>query len=343
MALYHPELGYYAKGPAQVGRSGDFYTSVSVGPLFGRLLARRFLSWWEDAGSPERWRVIECGAHDGSLAADILGELSALSPRASAGLEYAIPEPLPALREAQREKLAAFRNVRFPEKAGCLAADPLPGIAFGNEVLDALPFHTIIRSGGAWHERLVGLPDAGENGFRWMDGGAWPGGPDGDFPEGYTTEVRTCHAAFLQPLLSSLSHGLLIWPDYGYSHADYYHPDRTTGTLRTFSRHRAAEDPLAAPGQIDITAHVDFTAVAEAATALGCRPAAFRNQGSWLTRIARPWLESMEGRPDMTLLRQFQTLTHPGHLGSRFHILELAWNDPSPARLPEDERRHLGL
>lgn len=320
-ALYHPEFGYYARETRQVGRAGDFFTSVSVGPLFGRLLARRFLRWWEIAGSPENWRAIESGAHDGTLAADILGEIEALSPEAFAALEYVIPEPLPRLQAAQREKLARFPNVRFvrhPEELGT----PRPGIAFGNEILDALPFHLIERSGGEWRECLVDFTDGR---FIWKTGPPFPGGPPGEFPEGYRTEVRTCYADFFKPLLAALSNGLLIFPDYGYPAEDYYHPDRITGTLRTFAKHRAAEDPLAAPGETDITAHVDFTAATNAAISLGCQPATLRTQSAWLTDIARDLLLSMEGKPDPALLRQFQTLTHPGQLGTRFHVLELTW------------------
>ena len=147
-----------------------------------------------------------------------------------------------------------------------------------------------------------------------------------DFPESYRTEVRTNFRDFLAPLIRCLTSGLLVWPDYGFARPEYYHPDRTAGTLRTFSKHRAAENPLATPGEIDITAHVDFTAVAEAAITLGCQPVLFTSQGAWLTEIGRDWLLSQEGNPDAAALRQFQTLTHPAHLGGSFHVLECSWN-----------------
>lgn len=328
-ALYHPELGYYARRTRQVGREGDFFTSVSVGPLFGRLIARRFINWWQGNGSPAPWRIIESGAHDGTLAADILAEISLLSPEAADALDYIIPEPLPLLRAAQKQKLTGFPQVRFVESPAQID-NRRPGIAFGNELLDALPFHVIRRTDGIWKERLV---DHEGGNFVWIDGPQFTGGPDGDFPEGYTTEIRTCFTGVFKPLLDALSHGLLIWPDYGYEHSDYYHPSRTTGTLRTFSKHRAGEDPLDAPGETDITAHVDFTDAANAAIALGCEAKPPASQSTWLTHLARGLLLSMEGNPDLPLLRQFQTLTHPGQLGSRFHILELVWpggDFPSP-------------
>ncbi|MES2656981.1 MAG: SAM-dependent methyltransferase [Verrucomicrobiota bacterium] len=339
-ALYHPELGYYAREPRQVGRGGDFFTSVSVGPLFGELLARRFLKEWESLGSPGRWRIIECGAHDGTLAADILGAISQLQPSAFGALEYVIPEPLPRLQAAQRETLARFEEkIHFLTDAGELSGDPLPGIAFGNELLDALPFHVVERRDGRWHECLVANHD---DGFRWqndheitcpaLQAALAPLG--NDFPDGYRTEVRTNLRDFLEPLTRSLTSGLFVWPDYGFARPEFYHPDRTQGTLRTFSNHRAAEDPLAGIGEIDITAHVDFTAVAEAAISLGAVPASFKNQGAWLTETGREWLLSQEGNPDPNLLRQFQTLTHPAHLGGSFHVIELSWKQSNKMLSP---------
>ncbi len=347
--LYDPTQGYYARGVRQVGRGGDFFTSVSVGPLFGALLARRFLSEWRRLGSPLRWRVIECGAHDATLAADVLTTLRALAPVAYSALEYVIPEPLPSLRAAQWKTLTSFtEKTRIISSAAELAGDPLPGIVFGNELLDALPFHVVCWKSGCWRECRVAAD--GNGGFAWQESKVPAEGDlvealvllgDG-FPEGYRTEVRTGYQAFLEPLVKGLTSGLLLWLDYGFARPEFYHPDRMAGTLRTFSKHRAAEDPFDAPGEIDITAHVDFTAVAEAGMALGCLPLLFRNQGSWLTEIGREWLLSLEGNPDLEILRQFHTLTHPGHLGGAFQVLELSWNHPA-AEISALERHRLAL
>lgn len=330
-ALYEPGLGYYARGIRQVGRGGDFFTSVSVGPLFGGLLARRFLREWREAGRPDRWRIIECGAHDGTLAADVLSAIAALDDRAFVCLEYVIPEPLAQLQDAQRKTLRPFPNtVRFLRDATELAADPLPGLAFGNELLDALPCHIVEWRGGRWLECRVSLSN--DDDLIWEPGEIHD--PllrsalqplDGPFTEGYRTEVRTCFHSFLELLARSLESGLMLWVDYGFARSDYYHPGRCAGTLRTFSNHRAGENPLENPGETDITAHVDFTAVAEAATCLGGHATEFRNQGAWLTENAREWLLEQEGSPSPSLLRQFQTLVHPAHLGGGFHVLELSW------------------
>ncbi|OYV04537.1 MAG: hypothetical protein CFE26_16365 [Verrucomicrobiales bacterium VVV1] len=330
-ALYDPSRGYYARETRQGGRAGDFFTSVSVGPVFGALLARRFLQWWATAGKPNEWRILELGAHDGTLAEDVLTALQSIDDEAFQSLEYVIIEPLPMLATAQRERLSGFgKTMTF---AGCLAElSSRPGIAFGNELLDALPFHVIEWRRGAWSQCHVGWAGGG---FHWVtDQPLSPEVADatraltGPFPEGYRTETRGDFSGLLSSLAKVLGTGLLLWPDYGFARPDYYSPSRTTGTLRTFSKHQAGEDPLADPGERDITAHVDFTHVAESAIALGMVPASFSDQGSWLTRLAAPWLQAMESRPDPTAIRQFQTLVHPSHLGARFHVLELALNEP---------------
>lgn len=352
LALYHPEFGYYATGTGQVGRSGDFFTSVSVGEVFGDLLARRFLGWWRDSGEPAAWRIIECGAHAGTLARDVLASLRVLSPVAFGRLEYATVEPLPVLRAAQRDTLAEFgAQVRVLAEGGPLAARPLPGIVFGNEVIDALPCQVVEWRDGGWCRCRVENREDG--GFQWVVGEC-PTEPDlvaalgrlGDeFADGCRTEVRSpaALAAFLEPLLAGLESGLAVWLDYGFARPEYYHPARREGTLRAFFRHRTDVDPLGTPGGVDLTAHVDFTALAEAALAVGARPLAFRDQGSWLTAVARPWLLAMEGKPDAGRLRQFQTLTHPGQLGARFHVLELAWRGASAPALPAADRHRLAL
>lgn len=326
-SLYDPQRGYYARETRQVGRAGDFFTSVSVGPVFGRLLAERFVQWWDSNGNPAQWRIIELGAHDGRLAADVLAFMEQLHPAAFAGLEYVIIEPLPGLAAAQRDRLSPFCG-RLVIRQQVDSLPPRPGIAFGNELLDALPFHVIEWHDGRWTECHVGHSGAG---FCWLPGqplhpglASLPGDLPGPFPEGYRSEIRSCYPGLLESLADALGEGLILWIDYGFARPEYYSESRTTGTLRTYHRHQAGEDPLADPGGADITAHVDFTHVAETALSLGMTPSCFCDQGSWLTRLAGPWLRSMESEPDAAAIRQFQTLVHPAHLGARFHVLELS-------------------
>jgi SAM-dependent MidA family methyltransferase len=319
-ALYDPEDGYYARPIGQVGRAGDFFTSVSVGNLFGRLLALHIAAWHRDCGAPRPWRIIETGANDGALAADILVALRDLD--ADAGLEYAIVEPLPRLAEAQHRRVPQARIVN---SAAALAERPLPSFVFGNEVIDALPFHRIESDGQGWTELGVGVDPAGE--FIWTPIGPAPMQewlPDLR-PPGYRTEIRSAVANFLSPLATAMAGGRMLWIDYGYEWDDYYHESRTTGTLRTFFRHQAGENPLETPGLVDISAHVDFTSLARELRSLGAKVIRFETQASFLTGIARPWLMEMDGRTDAAArkeLRAFQTLTHPAHLGTRFKVME---------------------
>ena len=326
-ALYDPADGYYARPAGQVGRAGDFYTSVSTGSLFGRLLARHVAAWHRETGAPARWRVIEAGANDGSLAADILAGLADLG--ADAGLEYVIIEPLPLLAAAQCAKVPAASILPDP---ATLAADPLPAFVLGNEVLDALPFHIIETTATGWQELGVTLGD--DDTFAWHPLGPAPaalvaGLPR--FPAGYRSEIRSGVRAFLESF--ALPSGRMLWIDYGFARDDYYHESRTTGTLRTYSRHRAAENPLESPGELDITAHVDFTALAREIAELGGSVIRFEPQSRFLTHLAKPWLLELEGRVDPAArkdLLAFQTLTHPGHLGTRFHVLEASFGENLP-------------
>lgn len=326
-ALYHPRFGYYARTHRQVGREGDFFTSVSAGPLFGRLLARHALDFWEELGRPAAWRLIELGAHTGHLAADVLEEISHLQPSAFSSLTYAVIEPLEKLAAAQRATLSRFPQVEIVNDPAAL--DPAPTLLFANEVIDALPFEVIESDGESWH-RLGVTTGPGNGSFVWHDLGPAPAwtSPLPPRPAGYRTEVRPQLREFLAPLARLVRPGRMLWFDYGFERDDYYDPFRTAGTLRTFSRHRAGDDPLDSPGVRDITAHVDFTSLREAAESLGGRVLRFENQSRFLTALARPLLVSLEGRTDdatLKLLRNFQTLTHPGQLGSRFHAFETAF------------------
>lgn len=339
IALYDPQDGYYAREPSQVGKSGDFYTSVSVGPLFGRLLARRFLKWWHDSNCPAEWRILEIGAHDGKLAADILAEIATLEPHAWDCLEYATIEPLPALRIAQSKRLGSLASkLSVAEMSEDLSQVSKPTIAFGNEVLDALPFHLVRISNGEWRELFVSeelefieeIPEAAlssklcEIGFG--------------FPDTYQTEVRTVFGDFIGDITRIRDIQLFLFFDYGYAAPEYYDPQRTTGTLRTFSKHQAAEDPLQDIGEIDITAHVDFTDLADAMSRKGFHPTHFSTQSSYLTHLATEMIKSGK-LDDRHTISQFQSLTHPAHLGNRFRAIEFS----RQADIPSEVKHRLAL
>jgi SAM-dependent MidA family methyltransferase len=317
-ALYDPQAGYYASQARQVGRAGDFFTSVSAGPLFGQLLARHLDRVWREWGRPEAWRIVEVGAHDGQLAADILAALPVLDGALAHATRYCVVEPQAQLAAAQRARLG--ERVEIHADAGELS--PAPTVVLGNEVLDALPCRVVESTADGWVELGV------DEHFDWVSLGA-AGALAVDLPRrpaGYRTEVRPAISGFIQGLTDCLAPGRMLWIDYGYERDDYYAEGRHRGTLRTFSRHRAGDDPLSEPGRCDISAHVDFTALREATEAAGGEVLRFENQGRFLTELARPWLLEMEGRTDAAkALRNFQTLTHPAQLGSRFHVFEASW------------------
>ncbi len=344
IALYDPERGYYARSSAQVGRGGDFYTSVSVGSLFGRLLARRFLEGWEEMGAPVLWRILEIGAHDGKLAADILSEIRIIHPEAWQALEYAIAEPLPRLQESQHQRIGGLAaRLRICPDISEFSGDALPGFVFGNEILDALPFHLLEMTGGKWQEIHV-TAAAGKLAMEPRDPAAQSPlaarleALGNDFPEGYRTEIRTNFGGFLAAIAATLTDGTMLFTDYGFAAPEYYDRHRSTGTLRTFSNHTAAEDPLDSPGEKDITAHVDFTALADAAENIGYRPTVFSSQGSYLTHLAKPMILG-GGMNDAKTIAQFQSLTHPAHLGASFHAIELS----KGANIPPEVKHRLAL
>lgn len=322
--LYDSQDGYYSQvRRVRTGREGDFFTAVSVGSLFGRVLAEYAFQTWQSLGEPAEFRVVEWGAEQGDLARDIAAGVSEIGGAFGECFSYAVVEPLGGKRDALRE---ALPGVSVVASAGELS--PLPGLVVANELIDAFSFWLIRFQDGKWWEKRVGR--GGEEGSLAFELAE----PTGDlaarlsileglgnrFGEGYETEIRPSMAPFLAEAASVLAAGELLFLDYGYEHDDYYHPARTTGTLRTYGGHQAGEDPLLTPGQIDITAHVDFTLLAREGEAAGLTALGLQSQGSFLTHAATGWLLAQEGRVDQELFRQFQTLTHPAHLGSRFWV-----------------------
>lgn len=331
LALYDPESGYYAKTRQKTGKQGDFITSVSVGPCFGKLLAQRLFLYWQTSGSPASFRIIEPGAHDGTLAADILTESSGLSPKFFDSIHYHLIETSAYLREQQHSRLEENYHGKFTTHASLDAIDKGHGAVISNELIDAFPVELIQFSKGKWHQLMVGLDE--KHNFTFIQ--APLAAPElqelcntlgASFPEGYTTEHNTGISSYTKEVGRIIESGLLLTIDYGHLQDDYYHPARTTGTLQTYHKHQKAENPLLSPGELDITAHVNFSQLQAAAEDAGFKKNWFGTQASYLTQYAREWLLAMEQQPDPShpeLIRQFQTLTHPSMLGSKFSVLEM--------------------
>lgn len=332
LALFAPELGYYHAGADQFGSSGDFITAPESSPLFGRCVALQVGEVLSRLGGGD---VCEVGAGSGALAADLLESLAEAGclPRS-----YFVIERSPALRERQRTRLGS----RLGDLAGRVSwQDELPrdfcGVVLANEVLDAMPAHRFRVHGAQLGECRVAWADGG---FRWVEvdcSGSTLGKLiqsilctlDHPLAEGYLSECAPARQRFIGSLGVSLNRGVALLFDYGYGRAEYYHPQRSSGTLRCFHRHQAHDDPLILTGLQDISVHVDFTAIAEAALGAGLHVAAYTTQAEFL--LATGLLETCRGvdpasRQHAELTAQIKRLTLPGQMGEAVKVLALARN-----------------
>jgi SAM-dependent MidA family methyltransferase len=365
LALYCPVYGYYEKEEDTIGRGGDYYTSVSVGSLFGELLAFQFAGWLETqtrsqipgslstAGCTEWVEIVEAGAHRGELAGDILRWMRQQRPAVFQRLEYWIIEPSDRRRQWQQETLAEFATkVRWASTfselpSPALAGDPdraqfvagslarVQRIVFANELLDALPVHRLgwDAKRRAWFEMGVTVKDGR---FAWtqlpaltpsLASCASLPAPTAQLaamlPNGFTVEVCLAAEEWWRSAASVLEWGRLVTIDYGLAAEELLAPERTEGTLRGYHQHQLSSNVLADPGMQDITAHVNFTAIQAAGEAAGLRTEAFMAQTRFLTQIAANIWKGEGSFGDWTTqhTRQFQTLTHPDHLGRAFRVL----------------------
>jgi SAM-dependent MidA family methyltransferase len=319
LALYHPQVGYY-RYPRRIGRGGDFYTAVSVGPLYGRLLAQLALQTWQRCGSPAEFWLMEQGAHDGQLAEDIWLALKD-SPLSSA-LHYCVLEERPSYLEVLETRLRPLLGEKLHLQAQSTTRPC--GLLLWNELADALPCERLRWDGQQWQQLGIQLDSAAE--LTWCELHPLPAPQlPTDLPVGYTTELNLHLPEVATQAAALLERGAFYIADYGYTAEEYYHVDRPTGTLRRYHQHRTDDKVLEALGEADLTAHIDFTALISTLEPQGWITAEFLDQGRFLTRLAQPWLLSMDGQrptPDsLALLRQFQTLTHPSHMGSAFRCL----------------------
>ena len=335
-ALYHPQHGYYGGGRARIGRRGDFVTSVSVGRIFGELMARQFEEMWERMGRPAGFTIAEQGAHSGQFALDVLNALRQHAPEMFREVRYWIVEPNPRLQQEQQAMLSVFpRNkVRWTPTLDTFEVGSLCGVHFSNELLDSFPVHVVASRGDAWEEKFV---DVGKQGFRFVYGPPSNGPlrahlakmPRPACPDGvtYTTEVNLNAPRWVEDLSKVLGQGYILLADYGYPRDVYYAPERTEGTLMGYREHHKSADPLANVGLADLTAHVDFTTLAERAEASGLRLAGYCDQHHFLVALGEEQLLEMERSlsnlsPEaLQYIRSFKTLMHPSTMGMAFKFI----------------------
>jgi len=327
VALYHPQGGYYAAGPPRTGRGGDFFTNVSVGPVFGKLLAEQFREMRDRLGCPEDFTLVEQGAHDGQLLADILAAWPLPLPR------IIIVEPLANLQALQKKTLAPYAE-QVTHVTHESALPPFTGVFFANELLDAFPVKVLARDQGTWLERRVAYDGTC---FQFVDHpltdtSLVPSLPP-DVPH-FVTEVCPSLAPWIQTVGSKLQRGWLLLIDYGHPGAARHHPARAAGTLAAYRDHQRQSDPLAEPGTQDLTAHVDFTAAVRAGEEAGLCLAGFTDQHHALTALAA---RLFPGMPEQALdpaaareMRALRQLLHPESMGTSFKFLALAKNTNSP-------------
>jgi SAM-dependent MidA family methyltransferase len=340
-ALYAPGLGYYAAGVTKLGAAGDFVTAPELTPLFGRTLARAIAPVLAETGG----EVLELGAGSGKLALDLLCELERMGALPS---RYCILEVSADLRQRQQEYLAREQ----PRLAGRVQwLDALPthfsGVILGNEVLDALPVELVHWT--ATEPLLRGVALEGEA-FVWRER------PITDptlrtcaarltLAPGYISEINLAAGSLISALAQCLARGLVLMIDYGFGESEYYHPQRHMGTLRAHYRHHALDDPFYLPGLCDLTAHVDFSAVARAAETAGLRLAGYTSQANFLLSSGLAEL-LMEASPAdaaayLPQANAVQRLVSAAEMGELFKAIALTKGAVAPlAGFSRGDRRH---
>ena len=329
LALYAPGLGYYVAGTRKFGAAGDFVTGPELTPLFGGALARQVGAILDATTTRE---IVELGAGSGKLAVDVIRALAAENAAPS---RYRIVEVSPELAARQRDTLA--RAVpHHASRVEWLQAlpDRIDGAVVMNEVLDAVPPSIVVRAGDEWREQGVVASDDGGLALaqRPLTDARLHALAAARFPTGdYTSEINPAAEALIEDVARRLTGGALLAIDYGFPRAEYYHPQRASGTLMAHYRHRALGDPLRWPGLADLTAHVDFTAIAEAGERAGLKAAGFATQAAFLLSCGLLERLAAVGPSDSAAyLREaaaVQTLTSPAEMGELFKVLALARSD----------------
>jgi SAM-dependent MidA family methyltransferase len=331
LVLYAPGLGYYAAGATKLGAAGDFTTAPEMTPLFGRALATQVDAVLAATTARE---IVELGGGTGKLAADLLAALAARDALPSA---YAILEPSPDLRARQRATIVQGASA-FIDRVRWLDVPPdsIDGAVIANEVLDAIPVSIVARRDGAWFERGVAWDESSQR-FAWAerplvdlhlrDLAQQRFAPDGD----YASELNPAAEALVEDIGRRLVGGAALFIDYGFPASEYYHPQRSEGTLMGHYRHRAHADPFLWPGLSDLTAHVDFSAIAGAGERVGLAVAGFTSQAAFLIGCGILDRLSTLGDPSsveyLRAAAAVQKLLSPAEMGELFKVLALARSD----------------
>jgi len=325
LALYHPEHGYYSSGRATIGRRGDYFTNVSVGPVFGELLAAQFAEIWERIGKIDNFLIVEQGAHHGEFARDVLESAQRRFPEFFAALRYQIVESFPVLKDRQSKTLQRFRD-RVQWRTSLQELEPFIGIHFSNELLDSMPVHLLVATDAGWQEKCVAL-DGDDFAFvrqQIVEAKLKQFAANAPrVPPGHEIEVSLAMLDWIDNVAAKLQRGFVLVVDYGFSRDDFYDSQLKTGTLQVRARHRRLTSPFDYIGNADITVHVNWTSLVEHAGPCGLQLVAFTDQHHFLTGIISKSPALFE-KADAKTKRELQVLLHPEMLGRTFQVLALA-------------------
>ena len=338
LALHHPELGYYAAGPARIGPGGDFVTASDAGPAFGRALARQLVQVDRLLGRPPAFDVVEFGGGRGLLARDVLDALAHDAPDVRARTSYSVVESSRAMRE-EAARRAPEAQVLGPDEAPADRA----GCVLAIELFDALPVHRLRRRAGKLLELFVDL-DRSEALIEREDeptpaAAAWAARYGAAREEGSEAEACPAAAGLLDRLARSLTRGVLLVIDYGDEAERLYGPTRPRGTLLAYSRHATNEAFLERVGEQDLTAHVNFTALEERARELGLDVLGRTTQDRFLIAngilevFAQPTLVEARDPRRVEARQRALELLHPGAMGRAFRVLALSKGLAGPPAL----------
>jgi SAM-dependent MidA family methyltransferase len=327
LALYAPELGYYRNGLQKFGEQGDFITAPELSPLFSQCLARQCQQILHRI---PRSSILEFGAGSGVMARTVLQSLAELQALPE---HYYILELSAELQERQRRELQTY----LPELySRVIWLQQIPerftGIVLANEVLDAMPVHRF----GVYQGLKEYYVDYDQGEWLWrlkpMSSEQLPQSIErlGTWDQGYSSEINMLLPGWIKSVASSLQQGVILLSDYGMTRREYYHSDRGCGTLMCHYQHRAHSNPFWWPGLQDITAHVDFTAVAESAADNHLEVAGYTHQAGFLLNCGvTDFLTGAEDpRTRLDLNRQIQRLTLPAEMGEAFKFMALTRNFP---------------
>jgi len=344
IALYEPGLGYYAAGKHKFGEGGDFVTAPELGHAFAYCIASQCQQVLTEIPGGA---ILEAGAGQGRLAADLLLELET---RSSLPASYLILELSGSLRTIQKETLEQHAPhlvhlVKWIDNF----PDTFSGVILGNELLDAMPVELFEKR----DNNFIGMDVSCEKGALSWRAGRKLSQPvvnrleHMDLPEGYRSEINLQAEAWIASAASILADGIILLVDYGFPRHEFYHPQRNGGTLMCHYRHHAHTDPLVLVGLQDITAHIDFTAMAESADENNLDVLGYTSQAAFLLACGLDRLveqsDASNSRDHLQLTAEIKKLTHPSEMGELFKVIAFGknFNEPLQGFTLQDRRNRL--